>query len=214
MKNKAFRMDKCAILGASGHGKVLAELAELNGFNEIIFFDDHFPELTQLAHWQVKGCTADLLTLVQEFDLVVVAIGHNSTRLQKLRLLQQTGAKLDPLVHPHATVSSYAQLGEGTVVMANAVINVFAVVGIGCIINTSATVDHDCMLADGVHVSPGAHLAGGVFVGEQSWIGIGSQIKQLIRIGNQVVVGAGATVIRDIPDFQTVAGTPAVVISH
>lgn len=214
MKSKALRMNKCAILGASGHGKVIAELAELNGFKEIIFFDDRFPELMQLAHWPVKGSTADLLALVQEFDLVVVAIGRNSTRLQKLRLLQQTGAKLDPLVHPHATVSSYAKLGEGSVVMANAVINAFAAVGVGGIINTSATVDHDCVLADGVHISPGAHLAGGVCIGEQSWIGIGAQIKQLILIGNKVVVGAGATVIRDIPDFKTVVGTPAVVISH
>ncbi|MEH8260729.1 acetyltransferase [Aeromonas veronii] len=214
MKSKALRMNKCAILGASGHGKVIAELAELNGFKEIIFFDDRFPELMQLAHWPVKGSTADLLALVQEFDLVVVAIGRNSTRLQKLRLLQQTGAKLDPLVHPHATVSSYAKLGEGSVVMANAVINAFAAVGVGGIINTSATVDHDCVLADGVHISPGAHLAGGVCVGEHTWIGIGSQVKQFIRIGNQVIVGAGATVIRDIPDFKTVVGTPAVVISH
>ncbi|MCX0429256.1 MULTISPECIES: acetyltransferase [Aeromonas] len=214
MKSKAFRMIKCAILGASGHGKVIAELAELNGFKEIIFFDDRFPELMQLAHWQVKGCTTDLLALVQDFDLVVVAIGNNSTRLQKLRVLQQFGAKLVPLVHPHATVSGYAQLGEGTVVMAHAVVNAFATVGVGGIINTSATVDHDCVLADGVHISPGAHLAGGVCVGEHSWIGIGAQVNQLICIGNKVIVGAGATVIRDIPDFQTVVGTPAVVISH
>lgn len=207
-------MNKCAILGASGHGKVIAELAELNGFKEIVFFDDRFPELMQLAHWQVKGSTADLLALVHEFDLVMVAIGHNATRLLKLQLLQQIGAKLEPLIHPNATVSGYAKLGEGTVVMANAVINAFAFVGVGGIINTSATVDHDCVLADGVHISPGVHLAGGICVGEQSWIGIGAQVKQLIRIGNKVIVGAGATVIRDIPDFQTVVGTPAVVISH
>ncbi len=207
-------MTKCAILGASGHGKVIAEMAELNCFKNIIFFDDRFPELSHLAHWQIQGCTADLLALVHEFDLVVVAIGHNGTRLQKLQLLQQAGAKLEPLVHPNATVSGYAQLGEGSVVMANAVINAFASVGVGGIINTSATVDHDCVLADCVHISPGAHLAGGVCVGEQSWIGIGSKIKQLIRIGNQVVVGAGSTVIRDIPDCLTVVGSPAVELSR
>lgn len=207
-------MTKCAILGASGHGKVIAEMAELSGFKHIIFFDDRFPELTRLAHWQIQGNTTDLLALVHEFDLVVVAIGHNATRLQKLQLLQQTGAKLEPLVHPNATVSAYAKLGEGSVVMANAVINPFAVVGVGGIINTSATVDHDCILADAVHISPGSHLAGGVCVGEQSWIGIGAQIKQLIHIGHQVVVGAGSTVIRDIPDFQTVVGSPAVALSR
>jgi len=202
-------MIKCAILGASGHGKVIAEMAELNGFNHITFFDDRFPALTQMAHWPVKGGSADLVTSVLEFDLVVVAIGNNAIRLKKLLLLQQAGAKLKPLVHPKATISRYAQLGDGTVVMANAVINTFASVGIGGIINTNASVDHDCLLADGVHISPGANLAGGVRVGDQSWIGIGSQIKQMTCIGNQVTVGAGATVIRDVPDFQTVIGTPA-----
>lgn len=214
MKSKALHMTKCAILGASGHGKVIAEIAELNGFKNIFFFDDRFPELTRLAHWSVKGSTADLLALVHKFDLVVVAIGHNATRLQKLQLLQQTGAKLEPLIHPSATVSGYAQLGKGTVVMANAAINAFASIGDGCIINTSASVDHDCVLADGVHISPGVHLAGGICVGEQSWIGIGAQVKQLIRIGSQVVVGAGSTVIHDIPDFQTVVGSPAVALSR
>lgn len=205
-------MIKCAILGASGHGKVIAEMAELNGFNHITFFDDRFPALTQIAHWPVRGGSADLVTSVLEFDLVVVAIGNNAIRLKKLLGLQQAGAKLKPLVHPKATVSRYAQLGDGTVVMANAVINAFASVGIGGIINTNASVDHDCLLAAGVHISPGANLAGGVRVGEQSWIGIGSQIKQMTCIGNQVTVGAGATVIRDVPDFQTVIGTPAMAI--
>jgi sugar O-acyltransferase (sialic acid O-acetyltransferase NeuD family) len=207
-------MTKCAILGASGHGKVIGEIAELNGFNEIHFFDDRFPVLTQLAHWPVKGCTANLLPLVQEFDLVVVAIGHNATRFKKLQLLQRAGAKLTPLIHPNATVSGYAQLGHGTVVMANAVINPFASVGLGGIINTAASVDHDCVLADAVHISPGAHLAGGVCVGIESWIGIGAQVKQLIQIGAQVSVGAGATVIHDIPDFQTVVGSPAIAITR
>lgn len=207
-------MTKCAILGASGHGKVIAEIAELNGFNEVSFFDDRFPAVTQIAHWPVKGNTADLLAVVQGFDLVVVAIGNNASRLQKLHLLQQTGAMLRPLVHPNATVSRYAQLGDGTVVMANAAINAFVSIGVGGIINTCASVDHDCILADGVHISPGANLAGAVCIGEQSWIGIGAQVKQSVNVGSQVVVGAGATVICDIPDFQTVIGTPAVAMSR
>ncbi|MGL4959350.1 MAG: acetyltransferase [Plesiomonas sp.] len=207
-------MTKCAILGASGHGKVIADMAELNGFTDIHFFDDRFPQLVQLAHWQVKGNTAQLLGALHEYDLVVVAIGHNATRLQKLHALSQAGAALKSLVHPNAAVSRYAQLGEGTVVMANAAINAFATVGFGGIINTGASIDHDCELADAVHISPGARLAGGVRVGEQSWIGIGAQIKQMISIGQQVVVGAGATVIKDVPDFLTVVGIPAMAISR
>ncbi|BCV35994.1 hypothetical protein TUM17377_13220 [Shewanella chilikensis] len=205
-------MTRCAILGASGHGKVVAELAELSGYQEIVFFDDLWPELTEVEHWSVKGNLDTLLTTASSFDLTVVAIGNNKVRLEKQKKLSLAGAKFSVLVHPNATISKYSQVGGGTVVMANAVINSFVNVGEACIINTASTIDHDCHLADGVHVSPGSNLAGGVTVGEGTWLGIGSQIKQLISIGSGVMVGAGATVVSNVADLQTVVGTPAQVV--
>lgn len=202
-------MKSCAILGASGHGKVVAEIAELNGYQNIIFFDDRWPSLTSVEHWDVSGDTATLLAAASEYDVVVVAIGHNATRCAKQRELSAVGANFDVLAHPSAVISKYANIKAGTVVMANAVVNPFSHVGASCIINTSSVVEHDCMLAGGVHISPNASLAGGVEVGENSWIGIGSQVKQLVAVGCDVVVGAGSTVINHIPDFQTVVGSPA-----
>ncbi|QYJ98963.1 acetyltransferase [Shewanella alkalitolerans] len=202
-------MSSCAILGASGHGKVIAELAELNGFKEITFFDDRWPELQQLEHWSVCGDTSVLITSVNKYDLVVVAIGNNSIRLEKNHQLKNAGGKLSVLVHPSAVVSKYASLGDGTVVMANAVINSFTDIGEACIINTSSTIDHDTVVDDGVHVSPGANLAGGVKIGANSWIGIGAQVKQLVVIGENVIVGAGSTVLHDVLNDQIVVGTPA-----
>ncbi|MCE9679182.1 acetyltransferase [Shewanella sp. AS1] len=199
----------CAILGASGHGKVVAEIAELNGYIDIEFFDDRWPELQSVEHWSVKGNSESLLATASSFDLTVIAIGNNNVRLEKQTQLISVGACFSPLVHPSATVSQYAELGVGTVVMANAVINPFAQIGDACIINTSSTIDHDCKLADGVHVSPGSNLAGGVSVGECAWLGIGSQVKQLISIGSGAMVGAGATVVANVSNFQTVVGTPA-----
>ena len=205
-------MTKCAIIGASGHGKVVAELAELNGYQEIVFFDDRWPELTEVEHWSVKGDLETLFTTAISFDLTVIAIGNNKVRLEKQKKLSLAGAKFSVLAHPNATISKHSQVGMGTVVMANAVINSFVNVGEACIINTASTIDHDCHLADGVHVSPGCNLAGGVTVGEGTWLGIGSQVKQLISIGSGVMVGAGATVVSDVPDLQTVVGTPAQVV--
>ncbi|KIE19441.1 acetyltransferase [Vibrio sinaloensis] len=202
-------MKSCAILGASGHGKVVAEIAELNGYQNITFFDDRWPSLTSVEHWDVSGDTAALLVVASEYDVVVVAIGHNATRCTKQRELSAAGANFDVLVHPTAVISKYASIKAGTVVMANAVVNPFSDVGASCIINTSSIVEHDCRLAEGVHISPNASLAGGVEVGENSWLGIGSQVKQLVLIGRNVVVGAGSTVINNIPDFQTVVGSPA-----
>jgi len=207
MTNHSNRL--CAILGASGHGKVIAEIAELNGFSGIHFYDDRWPELTQVEHWPVLGNSDALLKQVAHYANVVVAIGHNATRLEKYHQLFAQGAHCLPLVHPSATISRYAHIECGTVVMAGAVVNPFSRIGKACIINTAATVDHDCIIADGVHISPGAHLAGGVSVGEASWLCIGVNIKQLINIGENVVVAAGATVINNVLDNQTVVGVPA-----
>lgn len=79
----------------------------------------------------------------------------------------------------------------------------------GAIINTGASVDHDCSLGDAVHVSPGAHLAGEVCLGDRSWMGIGSSVRQMVKIGCDVMVGAGAAVVADIPDACLAIGVPA-----
>ena len=202
-------MKSCAILGASGHGKVIAEIAELNGYHNIVFFDDRWPSIKSVEHWSVSGDTSTLLSNVKEYDLAVVAIGHNATRCAKQRELSSVGASFDVLAHPGAVISKYANIGIGSVVMANAVVNPFSHIGVSCIINTGSTVDHDCKLAEGVHISPGVNLAGGVEVGKNTWIGIGSQVKQLVVIGCDAVVGAGSTVINNVPNFKTVVGSPA-----
>ncbi|MEL4427059.1 acetyltransferase [Shewanella indica] len=202
-------IERCAIFGAGGHGKVVAELAELNGCQEVVFFDDNWPKFKSVEHWPVIGCYNSLLSEAKNYLMTVIAIGDNRARLNIQNKLLLSGANFGLLVHPSAIVSRYASLGRGTVVMANAVVNPFATVGDACIINTSATVDHDSKLADGVHISPGANLAGAVFVGKRSWIGIGSQVKQRVEIGQDVTVGAGSTVINNIPDLQVVVGSPA-----
>ena len=201
-------MNRLAILGASGHGKVVAEIAELNGW-DVVFFDDAYPSVDRLAHWAVIGCTQDLLNALQDFDSCFVAIGNNKIRLDKQTLLISKGVVFPVFVHPFAMVSRYAKLGAGSVVMAGAVINPFAQIGQACIINTASTIDHDCELADGVHLSPGANLAGAVTIGECSWIGIGASVKQCLKIGANVVVGAGAAVVSDVADDLTVVGVPA-----
>lgn len=206
-------MRRLAILGASGHGKVIADAALLSGWDEVIFYDDSWPEMELNGRWPIVGNTDSLLKRELPFDGVIVGIGNNKIRLEKTQLLARLALPLVSIVHPSAVISPYSVVGYGSVVMANSVVQVDSVVGIGALINTSASVDHDCVLADGVHICPGAHLAGGVRVGKQSWIGVGASIKQLVNIGPNVVVGAGAVVITDIDDSVTVAGVPARILN-
>lgn len=205
-------INKIAIFGASGHGKVVADIALLNGWDEIDFFDDAWPGITTLEHWDVIGSFDDLLESLVCYSGVIVAIGNNSIREKKLLALKEHGAKIVSLIHPCASVSQFAKLGSGTVIVGGAVINAFASVGVGCIINTGATVGHDCYLSSCVHIAPGANIAGNVEINRCCWIGVGSAIRQGIKLEDNVVVGAGAAVIKDVFAGQTVVGVPARVI--
>lgn len=202
-------MKKLALLGASGHGKVVADCAELCGWDTVVFFDDAWPTRQENGRWPVLGDTAALLASLSDYDGVLVSIGHCRVRQEKLALLTAAGARIPTLVHPTAVISRYATLGVGTVVFAGVVVNVDARVGDGCILNTGCTVDHDCVIGACVHVSPGANLAGGVTVGDRSWVGIGSAVRQYLTIGSDVMVGVGAAVVSNIPDGATVVGVPA-----
>lgn len=205
-------MKSLAILGASGHGKVVAEVALASGWNDVSFYDDAWPERRQLGKWPVLGDTAALFNSRDRFDGVIVAIGRNAVRLEKIGLVQEAGGCIATLVHPSAVISATARLGEGTVAMAGVVVNADAVIGRGSILNTSCSVDHDCVLGEGVHISPGAHLAGDVRVNDLSWVGIGASIRQGVTLGRAVQVGAGAAVVNDIADNLTVVGVPAKVL--
>ncbi|CAI3797057.1 UDP-N-acetylbacillosamine N-acetyltransferase [Pseudomonas sp. MM221] len=202
-------MRKLAILGASGHGKVVADTAEACGWTEIVFFDDAWPSRTSNGVWAVVGTGEDFFEKAHQFDGVLVGIGNNAIRQSKLATLALKGAPLATLIHPDAYVSRHATVGAGTVVFAGAVLNIGASVGIGGILNTGCSVDHDCALGDAVHISPGARLAGSVAVGQCSWVGIGACVKQMINIAADVVVGAGAAVVSDVGEGMTVVGVPA-----
>jgi sugar O-acyltransferase (sialic acid O-acetyltransferase NeuD family) len=200
---------RLALLGAGGHGKVVADAAQLAGWTDIEFFDDTWPSKEKHGPWPVVGDAATLLSRSKQFDGAVVTIGDCIARLRMHCALQDAGAHLTSIVHPAATVSRYARIGAGSVLMAGAIVNIEAVLGQACIVNTGATIDHECVLGDGVHVAPGAHISGNVTIGAGSWIGVGASVRQGIQIGSNVMVGAGAVVVKPVADGMTVVGSPA-----
>jgi sugar O-acyltransferase (sialic acid O-acetyltransferase NeuD family) len=200
--------EKLIIIGASGHGKVVADIAmKMNKWKNISFFDDN-KSLKSALGLNISGKSADAFIHINEAD-IFVAIGNNESREQLQDQLEANGSKLPVLIHPNAVIGPDVELGDGTVIMAGVVINTSSRIGKGCIINTSATVDHDNVIEDYVHVSPGANLAGIVKIGIRSWIGIGSVVSNNLSITNDCKVGAGAVVVKDIEEPGTYVGIPA-----
>lgn len=201
---------RVVILGAGGHGRVLAETAQLAGF-ELLGFLDEAPELQGTAPMGIPVIgTTQVLESGRLTDVgALLGLGRNQIRLTLMRRLQSSQVALPTVIHPRAWISLSASLERGTVVMANATVQTGCRLGAAVIINTNASVDHDCVLANGVHVSPGAHLAGNVTVGEGTHIGIGATVIEGIRIGAHCLIAAGAVVVRDVADGQRVAGVPA-----
>jgi len=198
------------VVGAGGHGKVVAEAAIASGtWREVAFLDSRFPELRSVLDWRVVGDDRDVARHLAQYPEIFVAIGDNRARVERLRVCLESGFRAAIIVHPRAWVSPSAHIGPGVIVVGGAIVNACASLGRGCIVNTGATVDHDCELADGVHISPGAHVGGGSSIGECTWIGIGAAIRHGVRIGADVMVGAGAAVVDDLPSGVRAHGVPA-----
>jgi sugar O-acyltransferase (sialic acid O-acetyltransferase NeuD family) len=193
---------KLTIIGASGHGKVVANIARLNGYDAIEFLDDN-EALTYCGEYPVVGKTDKAV----DGD-VFVAIG-NADILERL----SQHRKLITLIHPNAVIADGVEIGEGTVVMAGVVINAGAKIGSGCIVNTASSIDHDCIVGDYVHIAVGAHLCGTVSVGGKTWIGAGATVSNNVNICGGCMIGAGAVAIKDIKIQGTYVGVPVKMIS-
>lgn len=194
------------IIGASGHGKVIADIIVNSGDKVLGFLDDAddvqgkkiigFPVLGKIADYDNhRDC---------EF---VIAIGNPYIR-EKIAI--ELPVKWYTAIHPTAVISSLdVEIGEGTVIMANAVVNPSARIGKHCIINTGAIVEHDNILEDYVHLSPNVTLAGIVKVGKSTHIGAGSCTKQVLNIASDCIIGAGSVIVKDITESGTYVGVPA-----
>ena len=193
------------IVGASGHGKVVADIAQKNGYEDIAFLDDNI-ELKFCGNYPVIGTSRDVASY-PDADFIV-AIGNAKIR-QRLQEQIEDVVHITTLIHPDAVVADDVEIGVGTVVMAGAVINPGATIGKGCIINTCSSVDHDCKIGDFTHISVGTHIAGTVTVGKRTWIGIGASVTNHVNICGDCMIGAGAVVIKDIAQPGTYIGLPA-----
>lgn len=189
------------LIGASGHAKVIVDILKSSGVTVVGFFDRD-PALTSCCGLPVLGPDPQEPYLEAAY---LIAIGDNATRK---KIAGAFKLKYNKAIHSRAYLAMEVEIGAGTVIMANAVINPSTTIGGHAIVNTSASIDHDCVLGDFVHVAPNSTLCGGINVGEGTLIGAGSVISPNISIGKWAVIGAGAVVVKDVPDHAVIVGNP------
>ena len=200
------------IVGASGHARVVADIARQMGSFEITGVCNRsgtgeFEGIPVIA----RDVDVPALWRLKAFDVACIAIGDNWDRAHAVQLIaaEEPEVVFATLIHPRAVVADPARVGAGTVVMAGAIVNPGAVIGRHAVLNTNCSVDHDCQIGDFASVSPGAALGGNVRLGYCSFVGIGAAVNQGLSLGDHTVVGAGAVVIRDLGDCLVAVGVPA-----
>lgn len=201
------------IIGASGHAKVVIDVIEKEGKYHIAgLIDDKKPKGIQHFGYKLLGSINDMPELIRRNNIagVIIAIGDNHTRyrlFQRLRLIMPELVFI-AAVHPQASIAKGVIIGEGSVVMAGAVINSDSWIGAHCIVNTSSSLDHDSRMGDFSSLAPGSIAGGGISIGKCSAIGLGANIIHNVSIGSHSVIGAGALVLNDINDYSVAYGVP------
>ena len=198
-------MKEVVIVGASGHGKVVADIVLKSGDKVFGFLDDN-PEMgSEFCGFPVLGSINKWMYYKDKF--FILAVGSPQIREKISHIIQ---GEFYTAIHPSAQLSCIdVKIDEGTVVMANAVISSGAHIGRHCIINSSSVVEHDTRLSDFVHISVGAKVAGTVRIGIRTWVGIGACINNNLSICKDCMIGAGAVVVKSIEQSGTYVGVPA-----
>ena len=208
-------MSGIAIIGAGGHGRVVASVLQAANIQPVGFIDSGVKGELPLP---LLGGDDDIPALIEAGTIRSFVIGLGSVKggpsLRATLFDKMIALGLAPAVaiHPTALLSPGVKIGAGTVVMAGAIVNIDTTIGKNCIINTGAIIDHDGSIGDHVHIAPGVTLSGHVKIGSNGLVGVGSTVRQGIMIGENVTLGAGSVVVKDIADGVTAFGNPAKAI--
>jgi len=209
-------MKKIVLVGGGGHCEVIIDIIRNSNEYEIAGITDVNNKEKKVLGFSIIGNDSMLKKLYNNgIEYGFICMGG----IEKIKLrydlycnLKNIGFKLPVLMHNSSVVSSYAKVGEGTCIMAEAVINPGTNIGVNTVINTGAIIEHDCNIGGNVQISSGAVLAGGITIKDNVFIGIGTNIIPGITVGENSVIGAGSVVIRNIPDNVIAYGNPAKVV--
>ncbi len=201
-------MEEILIIGSGGHTRACIDVIELSGqFKVVGLIEKDEANSQENLSYPIIGTDKDLQTLRQKYSNVLITVGQiksAETRVKLFQLLQEMDFILPVIISPKAYVSKYAQIGDGTIVMHDVIVNANAKVGKNCIINNKVLIEHDAVVGDHCHIATGAIVNGEVNVGSESFIGSGVVTKQSVGIGSRCVIGAGAIIKADVESNQVI----------
>lgn len=209
---------KSVIVGAGTYGQVYYSYLSHAGIEIVGFIDDN------QSLWNKKVLGVSVLggrklipELKEQFgvEAVYCPIGDNHVRVEILEYTKQCGLRTPCFVHKSACVSEDVQIGEGVYILPRVVVMPFAKLDDYVMLSMSCNVAHHSHLRKGTFISTGVNFGASIETGEYAYIGIGATAMTGVhRLGESCTVGAGAVVIRDVPDNAVVAGVPASIIRY
>lgn len=206
---------KLYIIGVGGFGREVSWLAErINACSpswEIAGFIDDDPTLhgkEERGYPVLGGC--GYFESCREEVWIVCAIGSAKTRRQVIEKLKKyPHIRFATLIDPSVLISEENTVGEGTIICANSMVTVGISIGNHVIVNLDCTIGHDDIIQDFVTLYPSVNVSGNVLIEEGVELGTGTQVIQGKKIGRDTIVGAGAVVVRDLPEKCVAVGVPA-----
>jgi sugar O-acyltransferase (sialic acid O-acetyltransferase NeuD family) len=205
------------IIGAKGFAKEVLEIfSQRNELHNLFFFDNVSQDIPDKLYGRFP-----VLRTVEEVkrtfentgdNRFTLGLGNPVYRFRFNRLITEAGGELVSTISPHTDIGSFGtSIAPGCNILSGTIITNDVTLKIGCLINPGCTISHDSILGDFVQVSPGARITGNCQIGNYSQLGTNSVILPRIKVGVNVIVGAGAVVTKDAPDNSMLAGVPAVV---
>lgn len=208
------------ILAGSGGcmRELLFQIEELNkkvpSWNVLGFVDEYFDENDENVERILKKCPYlgkdDYLISLQKKVNVSVCVGEPGLRKKIVEKLKKNPAICFPnVILSQAMVAEDVVMGEGCIISRGALVSTGVCLGDFVFLNIDAHISHEGKIRDFVTLSPRVTLAGNVTVGNETEIGMCSTVIQGINVGDRVVIGAGAVVVKDVESDVKVVGVPA-----
>ena len=204
------------LIGGGGHCKSCIDVIEAENKYKIVGIIDMKDKIgSKVLDYPVIGSDDDLAKLTKQYNNFFITVGqikNFKTRTNIFNELKKIGVIFPIIVSPLAHVARTAQIGEGSIIMHNVLINTDAVIGKNCIINNNSLIEHESIIGDNVHIATGSIVNGQCEVGANSFIGSRSVLANNVQIPSGTVIGAGSVVINSLLEPGTYVGNPARLI--